>query len=263
MKRKIDIVVLSDLHLGMRNSSTKTLLNYLKSIKPNILILTGNILNIKNLKHLSADQLKIINRFLKLLANGTRIYYLTGETDAALRRFSDFSCGNFFLRDQLLLQLGDKRYWFLNGDTYMKQISFLESCGHNLKQFFGFKTNTKDFEKQLIAQTKLQGYNAVVCGYSKSPKMVEQDGIYYMNCGDWVENQTALEYEFGAWRLYKYDADDFELTNPKLTVYQEDLEDSPFTHSYPTHCKILKPIKDYVLVEDKIEAKTPWDGIEY
>lgn len=263
MKKKIDIVVLSDLHLGIRNAASKTLLNYLKGIKPNILILTGNILSLKNLTNLSADQLRIINRLLKLLANGTRIYYLTGETDAALRRFSDFNCGNFFLRDQLLLQLADKRYWFLNGDTYMKQTTFLESCGYNLKRFFGFKTNTTDFEQQLVLQTKAQKYDAVVCGFSKQPKIKETDGIIYMNCGDWMENQTALEYQYGAWRLYKYDADDFELINPKLTVYQEDLEDNLFTHSYPADKKILKPIQDYVLVQEKIEATTPWDGIEY
>ena len=39
MKRKLDIVVISDTHLGTYGCHAKQLSNYLKSIKPNILIL--------------------------------------------------------------------------------------------------------------------------------------------------------------------------------------------------------------------------------
>jgi hypothetical protein len=31
----------------------------------------------------------------------------------------------------------------------------------------------------------------------------------YLNSGDWVENLTALEYNKGAWSLYKYHEDVF------------------------------------------------------
>jgi hypothetical protein len=48
-----------------------------------------------------------------------------------------------------------------------------------------------------------------------------------------------------------------------LTVHQEDLEDHLFTYSYPVNQKILKPIKDYLLVQEKVESTTPWDGIEH
>lgn len=30
-----------------------------------------------------------------------------------------------------------------------------------------------------------------------------------MNSGDWVENLTSLEYENGAWKIYKYQESDF------------------------------------------------------
>jgi hypothetical protein len=42
-KRPIDVVVLSDVHLGTYGSRAKELVNYLKSIQPNILILNGEL----------------------------------------------------------------------------------------------------------------------------------------------------------------------------------------------------------------------------
>ena len=36
--------------------------------------------------------------------------------------------------------------------------------------------------------------------------------------GDWVENLTALEYNFGEWSIYHYHELDYELANPKLDI---------------------------------------------
>ena len=34
----------------------------------------------------------------------------------------------------------------------------------------------------------------------------------YLNSGDWIENLTALEYNEGAWSIYKYHEDEFAKT---------------------------------------------------
>ena len=67
MKRKVEIVVLSDIHLGSNMCKAAELLTYLKSIKPQIIILNGNILATKHLKSLPQDHLRIINRLMKFL----------------------------------------------------------------------------------------------------------------------------------------------------------------------------------------------------
>ena len=45
-KREVDIVVISDVHLGTYGCHAKELLKYLKSIKPKMLILNGDIIDI-------------------------------------------------------------------------------------------------------------------------------------------------------------------------------------------------------------------------
>ena len=45
----------------------------------------------------------------------------------------------------------------------------------------------------------------------------------YLNSGDWVENFTALEYQFKRWKIYNYNAD-------KLRPFfaDEDIKDMEF-----------------------------------
>lgn len=49
-KRKLDIVVISDVHLGTYGCRAKELNNYLKSIQPKIVILNGDIIDIWQFK---------------------------------------------------------------------------------------------------------------------------------------------------------------------------------------------------------------------
>ncbi|MEM9986516.1 MAG: UDP-2,3-diacylglucosamine diphosphatase, partial [Bacteroidota bacterium] len=45
-KRKVEIAVLSDIHLGTYGCQAKEVVQYLKSIQPEILILNGDIIDI-------------------------------------------------------------------------------------------------------------------------------------------------------------------------------------------------------------------------
>lgn len=45
-KRVIDILVISDVHLGTYGCHAKELLHYLKSIKPKMVVLNGDIIDI-------------------------------------------------------------------------------------------------------------------------------------------------------------------------------------------------------------------------
>ncbi len=44
-RRRLDVVVLSDIHLGTYGCRAKELLNYLRSIQPDMLILNGDIID--------------------------------------------------------------------------------------------------------------------------------------------------------------------------------------------------------------------------
>ncbi len=126
MKREPDIVVISDVHLGTYGCHAKELLQYLKSIKPKTLIINGDFIDIWQFRkrYFPKEHMQIIQRVLKMAAKGTKVYYITGNHDDILRRYSDFSTGNIHLRDKLILQLKDKRVWVFHGDIFDLSVRY-------------------------------------------------------------------------------------------------------------------------------------------
>ncbi len=287
MKRRVEILVLSDIHLGSKTCKATELLNYLKSVKPQIIILNGDIIDTAQLKSLPSTHLRVINRFMKLMTNGTRIYYLTGNHDASLRRFSDFNSGNLFLRDQLILKLGNKKYWFFHGDVLDNSMIGAQWLSHFFARHFGFlyffnklfkgnkssKTEKyiQKFEEKAISMAHTEGYDAVVCGHVHQPEIKHSENIVYLNSGDWIDNLTALEYSFGEWSIYKYDPLDFDLINPKLHVKDIDIDNDELKMVQSTQLmkkQLLKKPNEYVVVKqidthDWVHNDAVWDGIEH
>ena len=133
-KRELDLVVLSDIHLGTYGCHAKELLNYLESIKPKTLILNGDIIDIWQFRkqYFPKSHLNVIKKIIDLSANGTEVYYITGNHDELLRKFSDFTMGNLKLVDKLVLNLNGKKAWFFHGDVFdvsIQNAKFLAKLG--------------------------------------------------------------------------------------------------------------------------------------
>lgn len=259
MKRELDIAIISDVHLGTYGCHAKELLNYLKSIRPNLLILNGDFIDIWQFKksYFPKEHVKVIQRILKMASNGTKVCYVTGNHDDALRRYSELTMGNIHLRDKLVLQLNGHQHWIFHGDVFdlsIRYSPFIARLGgksydllirlnrfiNNLRARFGkrrmsfagrVKNRVKeavkfisDFEETAIKLAEEQGYDYVICGHIHKPQMRKEGSVTYLNSGDWVENLTALEHHHGRWHMFEYDETDFDLVNPKLRV-KEELED--------------------------------------
>ena len=63
--RHVDVVVISDLHLGTYGCHAKEIVNYLQSISPNLLILNGDIVDVLNKEFVLAvaHQIEYIHTF--------------------------------------------------------------------------------------------------------------------------------------------------------------------------------------------------------
>lgn len=256
-KRKPELVILSDIHLGTYGCHARELLNYLKSISPETLILNGDIVDFWSLKKSSfpKSHVEVLDTLIQMTYQGTKIYYITGNHDDVLRQISNFSLGNINLREKLILHLDQKKYWIFHGDVFdtsvtitpwlaklggisydwlirfnrlinkwrlrtgKERISLSKSVKNGVKQAVRF---VHDFEKIIISQAIQQQYDYVICGHIHTPmikKVTTSKGeVMYMNSGDWVENLTSLEYYDGHWSIYEYDDLDFQVKNPKLTV---------------------------------------------
>uniref|UniRef100_UPI00404B7D6C UDP-2,3-diacylglucosamine diphosphatase n=1 Tax=Flavobacterium sp. TaxID=239 RepID=UPI00404B7D6C len=245
-KRKVEIVVISDVHLGTFGCHAQELLTYLSLVKPKTLILNGDIIDIWQFRksYFPKSHLKVIKKIIDLASKGTNVYYITGNHDEMLRKFSDTSIGNMHIVDKLILELDGKKAWFFHGDVFdlsvqhSKWIAKLGGWGYDLlillnrfinsilqkmkKEPYSFskkiKANVKnavkfigDFEKTASDLAIENNYDYVVCGHIHEPQMirkVNKNGTtVYLNSGDWVENLTALEYNRKRWKIYRFDKD--------------------------------------------------------
>ena len=68
-KRRLDLVVLSDIHLGTHGCRAEELINYLRTIRPKKIILNGDIIYICQFKkkYFTKYNLKVIRMLLDFL----------------------------------------------------------------------------------------------------------------------------------------------------------------------------------------------------
>jgi len=242
-KRKVEVVVISDVHLGTYGCHAKELLKYLKSINPKTIILNGDIIDIWqfNKRYWPKAHMKVLKYLIGWISEGKEIYYITGNHDEMLRKFIDFEMGSFSIKNKVVLELDGKKAWFFHGDVFdvtMEHSKWLAKLGakgydllilinkavNNISEFLGkgkislskkikdsvksavkFINNFEEIATNIAIQNK---FDFVVCGHIHQPiikDVVTKEGeVMYLNSGDWIENLTALEYNNKKWSLYKY-----------------------------------------------------------
>ena len=82
-RRKVDILVLSDVHLGTYGCHAKELLHYLKTVKPKTVILNGDIIDIWQFskRYWPKSHMKVIKQLMGWMGKGVKMYYVTGNHD--------------------------------------------------------------------------------------------------------------------------------------------------------------------------------------
>ena len=133
-KRKVELVVISDVHLGTYGCKAKELLTYLRSVQPKTLILNGDIIDIWQFKksYFPNSHMKVLKQITHLLSKKTRVYYITGNHDEMLRKFVGFKLGGFEIVNKVVLELGGKKAWFFHGDVFdvtMKHSKWVAKLG--------------------------------------------------------------------------------------------------------------------------------------
>jgi UDP-2,3-diacylglucosamine pyrophosphatase LpxH len=242
-KRDVELVILSDIHLGTYGCHAEELLRYLKSINPRKLVLNGDIIDMWQFsKHYwPKSHMQVVKHITGLLTRNTKIIYLTGNHDEMLRKFSGFKLGNFKIDNKAVVKLNGKRAWIFHGDVFdvtmqhSKWLAKLGAIGYDTliilnaivnwclkgigREKISLSKRVKDSVKSAIKfvnnfeQTAAEiaienGYNYVVCGHIHQPAIrnvvTEKGEVVYLNSGDWVENLTALEYNENNWSIYRY-----------------------------------------------------------
>ncbi|MEP7228764.1 MAG: UDP-2,3-diacylglucosamine diphosphatase [Ginsengibacter sp.] len=215
-KRRVEILVLSDVHLGTYGCHAKELLCYLKSIKPKTVVLNGDIIDIWQFskRYWPKSHMKIVKHIMGWMGKGVKIYYVTGNHDEMLRKFVGFKMGSLRIVNKVVLPLADdKNAWFFHGDVFdvtMQHSKWLAQLGakgydtliliNRLANFISakiFKKGKLSLSKKIKNSVKSavkfinnfeetaanigisNKYDYVVCGHIHQPEMKEiknQDG---------------------------------------------------------------------------------------
>ncbi|MEO8416186.1 MAG: UDP-2,3-diacylglucosamine diphosphatase [Ginsengibacter sp.] len=209
-KRKVEILVLSDVHLGTYGCQAKQLLNYLKTIKPKTVVLNGDIIDIWQFskRYWPKSHMKIIKHVMGWMSKGVKIYYVPGNHDEMLRKFCGFKMGPFHIVNKVVLPLADnKTAWFFHGDVFdvtmqhSKWLAKLGAIGYDtliLINMFANFISAKIFKKGKLSLSKKiknsvksavkfinnfettaadiaisNKYDYVICGHIHQPEMKE------------------------------------------------------------------------------------------
>lgn len=196
MARKVDILVLSDLHLGTNQCRAGRLLKYLKSVKPEMLILNGDIIDfwLLDLKKWPKKHSKILAYFFDLMIKDVPIYYLPGNHDDYLKQFSGFKFQNFEIRNELILNLNGQNTWFLHGDKDDKSVRGINRkvairAGKAFDKLVGFNRFINEWEKFLGVRNELN--------FSKSLKDKSKNAIKKDNDFEQLYIEEAFQRGFG------------------------------------------------------------------
>jgi UDP-2,3-diacylglucosamine pyrophosphatase LpxH len=206
LKRKIDVLVLSDVHLGTYGCRAKELLHYLEHINPKVIVLNGDIIDIWqfNKRYWPKSHMKVIKHLLGWISKGKKVYYITGNHDEMLRKFDGFRIGSFRIVNKLVLELENgTKAWIFHGDVFdvtMKHSKWLVKLGaigydsliiiNSVANFFSeklFKRGKISLSKRIKNSVKsalkfindfeqisadigiMNSYDYVICGHIHQP----------------------------------------------------------------------------------------------
>jgi UDP-2,3-diacylglucosamine pyrophosphatase LpxH len=237
-KRRYRAIFLSDLHLGSIGCKTEPLWDFLQTVHADEYYLVGDIVDTwitwGNQSWTEAHT-RIFRHLIGLAQMGTDVYLMPGNHDDFGAQLDGITLGSLRMAEsfvhvtadgrRLLVVHGDKfdpfttnHRWLAYGlallyeeiTVFNKRLNDL--LGRNLDFASKFKRGIKrvvkrktDYEGQLRRHAAAQGLDGVICGHIHTPAIRVQDGIVYMNPGDWVEHCTALaEHHDGRFELLKW-----------------------------------------------------------
>lgn len=240
-------IFISDIHLGTRFSKADHLLEFFKEHESENLYLVGDIIDgwaIRRKFIWPQAHSDVIQKILRKARKGTHVHFITGNHDEFLRPFIPILMGeNLTIANEAVYgTLQGKRYYVTHGDYFdsvtmtKRWLAVLGDYGydfllhmnvflHFVRKQFGInrywslskyvKDNVKksvsfitDFETILAEYAHQKSYDGIICGHIHKAEIRTIDGVEYLNCGDWVENCTAIvETLEGEWQI-------IEMPNP-------------------------------------------------
>jgi UDP-2,3-diacylglucosamine pyrophosphatase LpxH len=224
---KYKAIIVSDLHLGIKDSKAEEFIELIDTHPTDLLILNGDIIDgwaLNRGTKWKKQHTKVISKLLKL-SNKTRIIWIRGNHDEFIQEFIGTHLGAIEIREDYVLELTDKKYYCFHGDvidvfiTKYKWLSKIGAIGYDFALWLNRVYNTyrkwrklpyisisqkikesvkvatnyvNDFEVTALSMAIKKGCDGVMCGHIHQPEDRMINGKRYLNSGDWIENMSAI-----------------------------------------------------------------------
>lgn len=237
-------VFVSDIHLGTPDSKADEVVEFLKHISCEKLVLNGDIVDgwaLKRNGRWTSRHSRVVRKVLKMTEKDeTEVLYLRGNHDEILERFLPMSFGSIkFLREHIHQGANGKRYLVVHGDgfdsvsTDHKWLAVVGAVGYDFllnlnrlynkwrawrgKEYFSLSKRVKakvkgavcfvdKYEDLLQNLARKRKCDGIICGHIHTPEDKQVGDCHYLNSGDWVESLTAIiEHHDGRMELVEYE----------------------------------------------------------
>jgi UDP-2,3-diacylglucosamine pyrophosphatase LpxH len=237
---KHQAIIVSDLHLGTKDSKAEEFIEFIEKNPTELLILNGDIVDgwaLNRGTKWKKQHTKVISKLLQL-SNKTRIIWIRGNHDEFIQEFIGTHLGAIEIREDYKLDINNtmESYYIFHGDvidvfiTKYKWLSKIGSVGYDfalwlnrvynayrkwrklpyisisqkIKESVKVATNyVNDFEVTALSMATKKGCNGVICGHIHQPADIMINGERYLNSGDWIENMSAILVDYDG-KLYLY-----------------------------------------------------------
>ena len=226
---KIDALFISDIHLGSKGSNADQVLEILKQYQPKHLFLVGDIIDgwlLKRKFRWPQSHTNVLRKIMSHSKNGTKVIYIPGNHDQFLREYGEFSFGNIEIHNEYVWN----NTFITHGDLYdgvvkLKWLGVLGSVGYDMAitidrtlKKLGMKRSLSKFlkskvkeavkfiiqyEVELVRQAKKHHCTNVISGHIHHPEDRIIDGIRYLNCGDFIENNSYIIFNNNEYTVIK------------------------------------------------------------
>jgi UDP-2,3-diacylglucosamine pyrophosphatase LpxH len=224
---------ISDLHLGTRGCKAEFLLDFLRYTEAETIYLVGDIIDCWRLKkswYWPQAHNDVIQKVLRKVRKGTRVVYVPGNHDEALRGFTQLQFGGVeVVKDAIHVTADGRRLLVLHGDMFDAVVMharwlalfgdgaytaalWLNRHFNTARRRLGYpywslsaylKRRVKNamqyiasFADAVANEARRRGVEGIVCGHIHHAEIRPIGDILYCNSGDWVESCTALVEHF-------------------------------------------------------------------
>lgn len=214
-----DTIVVSDAHLGSKNSQPEKLYHFLEWIldsKIKRLVIAGDLFEFwsTSYKKIGEEEYRVVRKILELSQKGIKVVYVPGNHDRAFRGFQRLTFGKLKIRNEYVIKADGKKFLVVHGDEFDaftrnniiislildKLYAYLIHLNRFLKIVFRMNKSisfekyssryekvTKKIKRAALAYAKSKKADGIIIGHTHKPEISEERGITYVNAGDWIE----------------------------------------------------------------------------